>query len=133
MPPRPFPFPLGVGVDACRTDRMLDILENDARLNRWAKRVFTRLEWPWVYKRVNHAYSPLSSKSSEARLFLPTASHKVALNVDGGRDLDSIAPSIHGLAQFLAGRLGTGIEFLYFEFLEYADTWTSDGPRKKLQ
>ncbi|MCJ1230951.1 hypothetical protein MMC12_007625 [Toensbergia leucococca] len=46
MPPKPFPFPIGVGVDICRVARVRKIIEDDLKVNRWARKFFTRLEWP---------------------------------------------------------------------------------------
>ena len=55
MAPKPFPFPLGVGVDICRISRIAALLRQEKIRNQWARRVFTRLEWPALCKRFEHA------------------------------------------------------------------------------
>ena len=44
--PRPFPFPIGIGTDVCQISRIADILRHEHKRNRWARKLFTRLEWP---------------------------------------------------------------------------------------
>ena len=51
MIPKPFPFPIEIGVDICRTARIASLLRLDRIRNRWAQRVFTRLEWPALVRR----------------------------------------------------------------------------------
>ena len=51
MIPKPFPFPIEVGVDICRTVRIASLLRQERTRNRWAQRVFTRLEWPALVRR----------------------------------------------------------------------------------
>ena len=51
MIPKPFPFPIEVGVDICRTARIASLLRQERTRNRWAQRVFTRLEWPALVRR----------------------------------------------------------------------------------
>ena len=46
MPPKPFPFPLSVGSDICSMERIGSIVHAPTSFNRFARRVFTRLEWP---------------------------------------------------------------------------------------
>lgn len=46
MPPKPFPLPLGVGVDIIKLSRLKLLLRNHYALNRWAQKTFNRLEWP---------------------------------------------------------------------------------------
>lgn len=48
MVPKPFPYPLGVGIDVCQVHRVASFLRTEDSRNRWARRVFTRLEWPAV-------------------------------------------------------------------------------------
>lgn len=50
MAPRPFPYPLGVGVDICQVHRVAGFLRREELRNRWARKVFTRLEWPEIRK-----------------------------------------------------------------------------------
>lgn len=51
MPPRPFPYPISSGIDACSVHRIASILRSPDLTNRWARRVFTRLEWPGLWSR----------------------------------------------------------------------------------
>ena len=51
MIPKPFPFPIEIGVDICRTARIASLLRQERTRNRWAQRVFTRLEWPALVRR----------------------------------------------------------------------------------
>ena len=55
MVPKPFPFQIGVGVDICRINRIASILRPVSTRNRWARRVFTRLEWPALCRRFDCA------------------------------------------------------------------------------
>ena len=114
MPPKPFPFPLGVGIDVCQTERILNIIEDGDRLNRWARRIFTRLEWPWIYQKINLAYEgiqtqALSESTSEAELLLPQVSKDILLDYKTRADLSFVSSRINNLAQFLTGRSGTTI------------------------
>lgn len=49
MVPNPFPYPLGVGIDVCKVSRLARLLHAQRLCNRWARRVFTRLEWPALW------------------------------------------------------------------------------------
>ncbi|KAL2047053.1 hypothetical protein N7G274_001072 [Stereocaulon virgatum] len=51
MSPRPFPFQLGVGIDVCRIARIAALLRQESTRNRWARRVFTRIEWMALCRR----------------------------------------------------------------------------------
>lgn len=55
MAPKPFPFPFSVGVDVCRISRIAALLRHKDVRNRWARRVFTRLEWPVICRRFERA------------------------------------------------------------------------------
>ena len=46
MAPKPFPFPLGIGIDVCKSVRIVHFLQSSRLSNQWARKVFTRLEWP---------------------------------------------------------------------------------------
>lgn len=52
MPPRSFPLGLRVGTDICRVSRLAHIASNANHLNLWAKKIFTRIEWPALYQRL---------------------------------------------------------------------------------
>lgn len=45
MVPKPFPYPLGIGVDVCQVNRVARYLRTESLRNRWARKIFTRLEW----------------------------------------------------------------------------------------
>ncbi|KAL9042475.1 MAG: hypothetical protein Q9214_003768, partial [Letrouitia sp. 1 TL-2023] len=63
MPPKPFPFLLGVGVDIARIARFTRLLERgDQEFLRWARRVFTRLELPALQEQCR-LWSPLDKSS----------------------------------------------------------------------
>ena len=49
--PKPFPFPIGIGTDVCRVNRIAAILRQEYTRNRWARKIFTRLEWPALCRR----------------------------------------------------------------------------------
>ena len=55
MVPKPFPFPIEVGIDICRTARIAALLRQEQTRNRWAQRIFTRLEWPAIVRRFQRA------------------------------------------------------------------------------
>ena len=50
--PKPFPFPIGNGIDVCRVNRIAAILRHENTRNHWARKVFTRLEWPALCRRL---------------------------------------------------------------------------------
>ena len=52
MTARPFPIPIGIGLDVCRVERVGAILRDARTRNRWARKIFNRLEWPHLYKRL---------------------------------------------------------------------------------
>ena len=45
MPPKPFPFKIGIGTDICEIERMGAIIQTGYH-TRWARKVLTYLEWP---------------------------------------------------------------------------------------
>ena len=49
MVPKPFPYPLGIGIDVCKVPRVASFLRNQSLRNRWARKTFTRLEWPALW------------------------------------------------------------------------------------
>lgn len=50
MVPKAFPFPIGVGTDICQIHRIAAILRRRETRERWARKVFTRLEWPSLWR-----------------------------------------------------------------------------------
>lgn len=73
MAPKPFPFPVGVGVDICHLKRFSFILsKQDDYVTRWAKKVFTRQEWPSLWQSFHRAIaSSNASGSPKPQLTLP--------------------------------------------------------------
>ena len=55
MAPKPFPFPLGIGVDVCQVNRIAAVICHEHTRNRWARKIFTRLEWPALCRRMQRA------------------------------------------------------------------------------
>ena len=66
MAPKPFPFPIGIGIDLCRVNRIAAILRHEHTLNRWARKIFTRLEWPALCRRMQRVEKVLGEPSGEA-------------------------------------------------------------------
>lgn len=113
MPPKPFPFPIGVGTDICHTTRFLRFIRDDEVMNQFARKVFTRLEWPYLYRKfLEVGYDlanederswgderPIETLPSLSRFFPPRSDPKKALP----------APNLQigNLARYLAGRLDT--------------------------
>lgn len=54
MAPKPFPFAISIGIDVCRVNRIAAILRHEYTRNRWARKIFSRLEWPGLCKRLRH-------------------------------------------------------------------------------
>ena len=50
--PKPFPYPIGIGTDVCRVNRIAAILRHEYTRNRWARKIFTRLEWPALCRKM---------------------------------------------------------------------------------
>ena len=73
MAPKPFPLPVGIGVDICQIRRLSFMLnKQDDYVTRWAKKVFTRREWPSLWQSFHRAVT--SSNTLEApkpQLLLP--------------------------------------------------------------
>lgn len=112
MAPKPFPFPIGVGVDICRIDRIAAILREENTRNRWARRVFTRLEWPALmskFKNANRVDRKPHKQEKNSPWMLPklTAHSSILDNEDQTAFWSAIADdrSVLGrLARYLAGR-----------------------------
>ncbi len=51
MAPKPFPYPFRVGIDVCKVSRITKIHRDVKFRNLWARRVFTRLEWPALLRK----------------------------------------------------------------------------------
>ena len=124
MPPKPFPFAIGVGTDICRVARLVNVANDAVRLNLWAKRVFTRLEWPMVYERLALGLD-MAGLDDKQKLSLPSISIP-------GQDVADRSPQMKKL-QFLAGRFAF-IPFNIDPNIEYFSYFgIIDGQRKKRQ
>ena len=66
MAPKPFPFPIGIGIDACRVNRIAAILRREHTRNRWVRKVFTRLEWPALCRRLQRIEKALGGPNGQA-------------------------------------------------------------------
>lgn len=70
MPPKPFPFLFGVGVDIAQVARFTRLLERgDQEFLRWARRIFTRLEWPALQEQCR-LWNPLEKSSKDPQTIL---------------------------------------------------------------
>lgn len=122
MPPRPFPYPLGTGIDICKVSRVANIIRDDGNATRWVAKVFSRLEWPAIWRRFKEAQLRIDAGRSDEQLANLTAIAKNHFNcvknsplersscwtlpqlyipeVPGGRS----NPIFENLVQHLAGR-----------------------------
>ena len=136
MPPRPFPFPMGVGVDICQINRIAALLRKESIRNNWVRKVFTRLEWPTVCRRFQRAnrseaesvsYStqgqdtlPDRTNSTEHNWMLPTLSKHTDILKDETLFWSTIADrrsKLAVLAAHLTGRSAFPIETICAEIL----------------
>lgn len=100
MPPKPFPFPLGVGVDLCQTKRIFSLLKVNQNIHAFSKKVFNRLEWPDVFEKFNHAALDIDNDGGiepATGLILPDVSRWIPTS---SRDF----PRTHRLGTYLSGR-----------------------------
>ena len=150
MAPKPFPFPIGVGVDICHLRRLSFILnKQDDYVTRWARKVFTRQEWPSLWQSFDRAIASCNASGPpKSQLSLPNfkitrpekqnaASHKTQRGPEQSTDiLESplpiqLPPSTLStsetkwrvLAQYLAGR---SVHLtLPLTFLDLQDRWAA--------
>lgn len=73
MGPKPFPYPIGVGIDICQFTRLYHNLSHDSeRVTRWARKVFARREWPILHQIFYRASNNRTRFDSlKASLWLP--------------------------------------------------------------
>ena len=64
--PKPFPFPIGIGTDVCRVNRIAAILRHEYTRNRWARKIFTRLEWPALCRRFQDVEKAIGESVGQA-------------------------------------------------------------------
>ena len=116
MPPKPFPFPLGIGIDIVKISRLAGILKDEKRFNQWARRVFSRLEWPQILHACQPAARQIRSIDGTANDSNPhantrqgpTSFHSPVLpDVWAFGKIHSMSEVTFNLAQFLAGRFVT--------------------------
>ena len=95
MGPKPFPFSIGVGTDICQVSRVRHIAANGTLLNSWARKVFTRHEWPTLYKKI-------ASGGTEARTYGFPKLNLPAINF--ADQTSGLSTPQNQVLQFLAGR-----------------------------
>lgn len=66
MAPKPFPFPIGIGIDVCRVNRIASILRHEHTRNRWARKIFTRLEWPALCRKLQRVEKTIADPVGQA-------------------------------------------------------------------
>ncbi|KAL8933884.1 MAG: hypothetical protein Q9211_005529 [Gyalolechia sp. 1 TL-2023] len=73
MAPKPFPYPIGVGVDICHIPRLYNLVGKPSHyVSRWAKKIFTSLEWPYLWRKfyeISNLRTP--SEISKVQLWIP--------------------------------------------------------------
>lgn len=55
MVPKPFPYPLNIGIDLCSVQRIAGLLSHRRPREQFITRNFTRLEWPLIWKSFQRA------------------------------------------------------------------------------
>ncbi len=101
MPPKQFPYPIGIGIDVCKPLRILRIMQDHRKLNAWLRKVFNRLEWPFLVSQFKNAEDGLGGPD------LKNTNHSLVLTHSWIPRADSKAPPLTDkLAQHLAGRCG---------------------------
>lgn len=99
MPPKPFPYPIGVGVDICHIPRLYNIVgKPDDYITRWAKKIFTRLEWPQLWQKFHETNIQRSSYgATSAQLWLPgvTNSKDRRQRTHSASSIAEAFPSLH--------------------------------------
>ncbi|KAI4169866.1 MAG: hypothetical protein LQ343_005415 [Gyalolechia ehrenbergii] len=73
MAPKPFPYPIGVGVDICHIPRLYNLVGKRTHyVTRWAKKVFTRLEWHRLWQEFyKTSIRRTPSEFAKAQLWIP--------------------------------------------------------------
>ncbi len=99
MPPKQFPYPIGIGIDVCKPLRILRIMQDHRKLNAWLRKVFNRLEWPFLVSQFKNAEDGSGGPD------LKNINHSLVLTHSWIPRADSEAPPLTDkLAQHLAGR-----------------------------
>ena len=100
MPPKPFPFPLNVGIDICHVPRIRKLILKDHGhyLIPWVTRIFNTIEYGDVRRRL-HAYKIQAFQVSNGHGTLPPRSTDTQ-----GKPNPDQSPE-DSFAQWIAGRL----------------------------
>lgn len=109
MPPKPFPYPIGIGIDVCKPSRIVRLMRDHDKLNRWLRKVFNRLEWPQLVSSFKGAQNaapgdighPRDDFNRHQPLIL---SHSWIPPPPSTKNV-RVPATINALAQHLAGRL----------------------------
>ncbi|MCJ1342522.1 hypothetical protein MMC31_000708 [Peltigera leucophlebia] len=106
MPSKAFPLPIGIGIDLIQTSRIETILKDHYKLNRWAQRIFTRPEWPFIsHKCQQHASRLGDTHKNNFRpgLILPKIWQNADIKADAA-ETEALPPLTCQLLRLLAGR-----------------------------
>lgn len=106
MSSKTFPFPIGVGIDLIQTTRIEGILKDQYKLNRWAQRIFTRLEWPFISHNCQQHAATLGqtyTNNSRPELILPKLWQNTNVMADMA-ETRTLPPLTYQLVRLLAGR-----------------------------
>lgn len=105
MAPKPFPLPLGIGVDIVHVPRVIGFLKDEEKINRWCRKVFSRLEWPHLFERFSLAQRNPKEGCS------PHDSPMLALPYVWKKENLKGPLNVFKLGQFLAGRSSSQVIF----------------------
>ena len=106
MSPKPFPYPLAIGIDVCKVGRMYQLMRKGPRMTSFARRVFTRSEFMALRLRFlkMHADDPETKIPEEDPANYENCQWTLpSLKFD--EDTRNADPNIFRLAEYLAGRL----------------------------
>ena len=107
MPPKPFPYPIGIGIDVCKPSRILRLMKDHRTLNHWLQKVFNRLEWPQLVSHFKVAENVAAGNVGHTRNI--DRYHPLILSYPwispAGSEHTQVPAVTDALAQHLAGRL----------------------------
>lgn len=106
MPSKIFPFPIGIGIDLVQTTRIEGVIKDQYKLNRWAQRIFTRLEWPFISHNCQQHTVTLGHthlNNSRPELILPKLWQNTDIMADVA-ETRTLPPLTYQLVRLLAGR-----------------------------
>lgn len=146
MAPKPFPYPLGIGTDICHIHRIHCLMQNESTVNRWLRKVSSRLEWPYLVRKFNMSLdSPTSLPANDVdlNLKLPHVWEREPVKADWLQNPRMTGTSseperlrlkvgTRNLAQFLAGR-SPSRQILFSGTINLPSRTHSDGRQKKPQ